>query len=191
MFVPAVLYIIWDGYFAGHGIWFFNTKYIATQPKIFNLPLEEVLFFFVVPYCCTFVYECVVCYFPKLQTNKTAETILWIIAFGSLITGLLHLKQWYTCSTFIFLASFIFIVMALRKYFHSFNSAAFLVAYAIILIPYAVVNGLLTAIPVVTYNNAHNLGIRVSTIPFEDAFYGLLLVMMNIVGYEKLRELKH
>jgi lycopene cyclase domain-containing protein len=188
MFIPAVVYIVWDGYFAGKGVWFFNKTYIATEPNIFNLPLEEILFFFVVPYCCTFVYECVVCYFPKLQTNKTSEAILWIIAFGSLIMGLLNLTKLYTSYTFILLAIFIFIVMAFRKYFVEFNCAAFLVAYALILIPYFVVNGFLTALPVITYNNTQNLGIRIFTIPFEDAFYGMLLVMMNIVGYEKLRK---
>ena len=64
---------------------------------------------------------------------------------------------------------------------------AFLISYAIVLIPFLIVNGFLTAIPVVLYNDAENLGIRIYTIPFEDAFYGMLLVMMNISIFEKLR----
>jgi lycopene cyclase domain-containing protein len=186
MVLPALFYILWDGYFAGEHIWFFNKLYIATKTNIYNLPLEEVLFFFIVPYCCTFVYECVCTYFPTLQSNKKADTFLWVLGFAMLIVGFFTLKLRYTSYTSLLLAIFIFIILAFRKYFASFNSTAFLVSYAIILIPYFVVNGFLTAIPVITYNDTENLATRIYTIPIEDAFYGMLLVMMNIVCYEKM-----
>jgi lycopene cyclase domain-containing protein len=186
MLLPALFYIIWDGYFVGEKIWFYNANYIATKTNIYNLPVEEILFFFVVPFCCTFVYECVRCYFPKLQSNKKADSFLWVLAFALLIVGFFTLKLRYTSYTSVFLAVFIFIVMGFRKYFTSFNSAAFLVSYAIILIPYFVVNGFLTALPVLIYDDTENLATRIYTMPVEDMFYGMLLVMMNVVGYEKL-----
>jgi lycopene cyclase domain-containing protein len=186
MLLPALFYIIWDGYFVGEKIWFYNANYIATKTNIYNLPVEEILFFFVVPFCCTFVYECVRCYFPKLQSNKKADSFLWVLAFTLLIVGFFTLKLRYTSYTSVFLAVFIFIVMGFRKYFTSFNSAAFLVSYAIILIPYFVVNGFLTALPVLIYDDTENLATRIYTMPVEDMFYGMLLVMMNVVGYEKL-----
>jgi len=74
-----------------------------------------------------------------------------------------------------------------RNFFRSFDAISFLVSYAICLIPFLVVNGFLTAIPVVLYNDAENLGRRIYTIPFEDCFYGMLLVLMNVVLFEKLR----
>ncbi|HMW27388.1 MAG TPA: lycopene cyclase domain-containing protein, partial [Ferruginibacter sp.] len=64
---------------------------------------------------------------------------------------------------------------------------SFLVSYLVCLVPFLIVNGFLTALPVVRYNDVENLGIRIHTIPFEDSFYGMLLVLMNIVIYEKLK----
>lgn len=53
-------------------------------------------------------------------------------------------------------------------------------------------NGLLTGSfitePIVWYNDAEKLGIRVETILIEDSIYGMLLVFMNI---ELSRFLKH
>jgi lycopene cyclase domain-containing protein len=184
MILPAIFYCIWDGIFANMHIWFFHEKYI-TGIFIFNLPIEEVLFFFVVPYCCIFIYECVRSYFPLLRSNKKADGFLWVLAFLLLIVGIISLKLYYTSYTSIFLAVFIFMIMGFRKYFAAFNSSAFLVAYSIILIPFLIVNGFLTAIPVITYNDTKNLATRIYTIPVEDIFYGMLLVMMNVVGYEK------
>ncbi len=185
MLLPALFYILWDAFFAHLSVWFFNEKYI-TGLYIFNLPVEEVLFFFVVPYCCTFIYECVRCYFPLLQKNTISNTILKILALGLLIIGLLHPKLYYTASTSVLLAIFIAIVLVFSTYFKSFNNTAFLISYAIILVPFLIINGLLTAIPVITYNNAFNTDVRIYTIPVEDVFYGMLLVLMNIVGYEKI-----
>ena len=57
-------------------------------------------------------------------------------------------------------------------------------AYLVALIPFYIVNGFLTAIPIVIYNNKENLSFRVGTIPFEDHFYLMSLLLMNIYLYE-------
>ncbi|MFC4262678.1 lycopene cyclase domain-containing protein [Ferruginibacter yonginensis] len=185
MLLPALFYIVWDVVFTHLNVWSFNTDYI-TNIRIVNLPVEEVLFFFVVPYCCTFIYECIRCYFPNIQSTKTAQNILYGLAITMLGIAIMFNHLYYTFYTAIFLAAFIFIVSMFKQAFASFNNTAFLIAYAIIIIPFMVVNGFLTAIPVVLYNNAENLGIRITTIPIEDTFYGMLLVIWNIILYEKL-----
>lgn len=68
----------------------------------------------------------------------------------------------------------------LRNKINSFRADVFLLAYLVSIVPFFVVNGLLTAIPVVIYNDTENLGLRLYTIPFEDIFYGMLLVLGNI-----------
>ena len=185
MIIPAVFYIVWDILFTKEGVWSFNENYI-TGIKIYNLPIEEVLFFFVVPYCCVFIYECVRCYFPKLQTTTTSKRIFILMSVLLLLIAALNQNKSYTFVTFILTATFLF-TYVFKKRYHSFNISAFLVSYLIILIPFLIINGLLTAIPVVLYNNQENLGIRLYTIPVEDIFYGMLLVMMNVAGLERGR----
>ena len=189
MLIPALLYILWDAYFTSKGVWYFNDAYI-TGVKLFNLPVEEVLFFFIVPYCCMFIYACIRSYFPNLSNKKNADVFLKLFAVLLLITGVFYFDKYYTSWTFIFTGTFIFLVYFLKPFFKGFDAVSFLVAYAICLIPFLIVNGFLTAIPVVQYNDAENLGIRIYTIPFEDSVYGMLLVLMNVLLYERLKNKK-
>lgn len=63
-----------------------------------------------------------------------------------------------------------------------------LITYLVILPFFFASNGLLTGslldAPIVWYNNEHNLRLRLTTIPIEDVFYGLLLILLNLALYE-------
>ncbi len=186
MLIPALFYIIWDSYFTYTGIWSFNEKY-NTGLYIYNLPVEEILFFIVVPYCCMFIYECIRYYFPAVKNKVAADVFLKCLGAVLLITGGIFYQKQYSSWTFIFNGLFIFTVYACRKYFNMFDAASFLMAYAVCLIPFLIVNGFLTALPVINYNHSQNFNTRIYTIPFEDAFYGMLLILMNVVIYERLK----
>ena len=95
MLIPAILYIAWDIYFTQNGMWSFNPEYV-TGINMYNLPLEEVLFFFVVPYCCVFIYACIRAYFPNLINKKYADQILMLLAIGLLIAGVINADKYYT-----------------------------------------------------------------------------------------------
>lgn len=63
----------------------------------------------------------------------------------------------------------------------------------IILVPFFIVNGILTGglgKTVVSYNPLHNLNIRLYTIPLEDAVYGFVLCILNIFFIERALERK-
>jgi lycopene cyclase domain-containing protein len=185
MILPALLYIAWDIFFTSEGVWSFNEKYV-TGVKIANLPIEEVLFFLLVPYCCVFIYECFRSYFPQMKNKREADWFLKGLAAILLILAFIFRHRYYSSWTFFLTALFIILIYTRRNFFKSFDAFSFLISYAIILLPFMLVNGLLTKIPVVVYNNAENMGIRVFTIPLEDVFYGMLLTLLNISIYEKI-----
>jgi lycopene cyclase domain-containing protein len=60
----------------------------------------------------------------------------------------------------------------------------FLLAYLVSMIPFLIVNGLLTGSfleePIVWYDDSQNLGIRIFTIPVEDTIYSLMMLLMTI-----------
>lgn len=186
MLLPALFFIIWDVCFTAIKVWSFNLNYI-TGLKIINLPIEEVLFFFIVPFCCLFIYECIRVYFPNLKKKINADIILKLLAIFLIIAGLFFYKKLYTSVTFIFCGVFILLIYFNKKIYRYFDATSFIIAFSIMLIPFLIVNGYLTSLPVVLYNKAQNLGIKISTIPLEDVVYGLLLMLMNVVLYEKIK----
>jgi lycopene cyclase domain-containing protein len=108
-----------------------------------------------------------------------------------IVTGLLNTDKYYTSWTGLGNGIFILLIYTLPNVFRNFRANYFLVSYAVILIPFLTVNGLLTSIPVVLYNHQENLDVRIYTIPVEDTFYGMLLILMNVTIYERLRRGKN
>ena len=186
--ITAAVFILWDIAFTSMGVWGFNPRYL-TGFYLFNLPIEEVLFFICIPYACVFTYYALNYLIEKDYLFPHQEFISFAIVISLFITGVYHLEKWYTATTFIALSAL------LAMHLHFFRPrfmGRFYFAYGVILIPFFIVNGILTGSwideQVVWYNDAENLGIRMGTIPVEDTFYGMLLIWMNVVIYEYLKE---
>ena len=182
--LTAIVFLIWDIYFTELKIWGFNPTYIIGK-YFYQLPLEEVFFFVAIPYASLFTYHCFSIFINK-QVLKVYENYitLFLLFFCSFI-GLLFYNKLYTFSTFISLA----ILLASLKYIFNVNWLnRFYFTFLIILIPFTIVNGILTGTginqPVVWYNDHENLGLRILTIPVEDVFYGMFLLLLNTSFYE-------
>lgn len=185
--VSSLLYIPWDILFTNKGIWGFNDTYFLGL-KLFNLPIEEWLFFICIPYACVFTHYALSYYFPNKELSKKTTTRLsYFLVVIFTIVVLLNYQKWYTATNFTYAIILIlgvqkFNIVLLQKYYLTF---------IIMLVPFLIVNGVLTGSfienEVVWYNNAENLNFRIFTIPIEDFTYAFTLILTNlsVVEYSK------
>ena len=185
--IPAVFFITWDTWFTSLGVWSFNNNY-TLGCRIINLPIEEWLFFIVIPYCSIFVYEVLKSYFPKADFTKQLLCIFIALDLFFVVLAILYNKNLYTFMNFTFNA-LVLTFLLLNKWFLE-HITHFFLTFVICLFPMIIVNGVLTSLPVVEYNTLHITGFKLYTIPFEDFFYYLLLLMMNLLIYQRLMQTK-
>jgi lycopene cyclase domain-containing protein len=182
IFAGAV-FIIWDHYFTHWGIWDFSRQY-TLGIWIWGLPLEEWLFFLTVPYATVFVYIVYPHYFRIPITETMLKIITLCLIISLLLVGIRYYDRLYTVVTFTLTS----VLLAWHWYYwQTRHLERVFVGWIINLVPFFLINGVLTALPVVVYNNNENLGIRLYTIPFEDTFYGFSLYLLVIEILEHWR----
>lgn len=184
----AVFFILWDVAFAAAGVWGFNERYI-TGLRVLSIPVEEIMFFICIPYACLFTYFALNQLIEKDHLFPHQELITSLLIVLLLIAGVYNIHRAYAAT--VFLATGLFLAYSMLKLRMRFMGR-FYVAFAALLIPFFVVNGYLTGLftdePVVWYNHEEILGIRIGTIPVEDAIYAMLMIVIPITICEKLEE---
>ncbi len=184
IFTMSILFIAWDIYFTAIGIWSFNHNYV-TGWFVAGLPWEEWLFFIIVPYACMFIYEVLRYFFPGIKFPRLAQAIALILAVLMLALAVVNSDKTYTVVVFALTATLL-LLATIWPVSRNWLSHFFL-TYLVTLIPFGMVNGVLTGMPVVEYNDAQNLGIRIMQIPVEDFAYLMSMMIMVTMIYEKLR----
>lgn len=185
--IVAVPFLIWDIWFTKIGVWGFNSAYLLGY-NIFNLPFEEVLFFICIPYASLFTHYALLYFFPKISLTKSiTHVITFLLLLISIVLVFLNLDKWYTVINFLlFGLLMLFSILSKTKLLQQFY-----LTFLVVLIPFLIVNGLLTgsfiAEEVVWYNNAENLGIRLGTIPIEDVFYAFTMLFSSHLLIEWLK----
>lgn len=179
----GALFVTWDVLFTQLGVWGFNDLYLVGVSAL-GLPIEEWLFFVTVPYACVFIYDCLNYFWPLFGKRTWARYVS--LACGA-VAGTLALvfhDRLYTAVACILTAG----CMAVAYRRNPPYLGAFFRAFAVALIPFFLVNGVLTGAltssPIVWYDDARNMGVRIGTIPLEDAFYLLSLLWLVIAQYE-------
>ncbi len=189
----ALFFIPMDIAFTHLGIWGFNDAFIL-GPRPLGLPIEEWLFFLCIPFACVFIYACLV-KLVQVRDSLPWKMLAWGLAFGGLLMALFNIDRTYTlvkvgaCSLFL-----IYHLLSTKGR----GIGNLMAAYLISEIPFLLVNGVLTSAPVVWYNNAENMGIRLSdltgiaflNIPVEDNWYSLLMLLITVHVMERIQARK-
>lgn len=178
LLITGLLFLGWDILFTVKGVWSFNPRYVIGL-SLFGLPVEEMLFFVTVPFSCLFIYACL-SYYVRWRMKSTMIVSVNIAGVCMASLFLYHDKL-YTLVTFSLLLT---VTVLLQFVFKVKWLDRFYLAYLVMLIPFYIVNGILTSWPVVLYNNTENMGIRIGTIPLEDHFYLMTLLLMNTGFFE-------
>ena len=179
--IVGAAYIAWDVFAARNGHWWFNHQHTGTF-RLYGLPLGEILFFFTVPFSCLFIYQVVEAYFRE-RTLRIPQWIWLIPAFGAAAAAAVFRQNGYTFLVMLSVAAF-FLLATASPILRSFH---FWLALGLSLVAFLIVNGVLTALPIVGYGDEAIWGVRVYTIPLEDFFYCISLLGFNILLYRFLR----
>lgn len=187
--VMVLIFIPWDIFFSQQNVWWFNEDYTLGF-TILHLPIEEWLFFFIIPYACVFIYESLNYYFKKNPLNNLSPIIYLVLGITLIVVGLLNNNRLYTFITF----SLSGIASLMIYHFKPFWKGRFLRMYLISWIPFLIINGALTGAftkaAVVNYDPAEFMGVRIFTIPIEDSIYSFLMLLIVIAVYEWSRKTK-
>jgi len=191
IFPISFLFILWDILFTKNQIWGFTMEYISSI-KLINLPIEEVLFFILVPFACVFIYEVVKHYFPNLKVSTFIKPFNFTFIGLGIILIINGIGNWYTCSA---VSSSILLVLIFGVFLKKEWYGWFVVGFLVALIPFLIVNGILTGAvtpkPIVWYSENHIVGWRIITIPVEDIYYNMTLLLPITAIFEFLKKNKH
>jgi len=187
-FLVALVFIGWDAWFTKIGVWWFNDRYLLGI-RILDLPVEEILFFFCIPFSCIFTYFCLDKFFT-LDWKPLPERIFVIISIAAaLVLGFYFNDKIYTCITFFSTAITLSVLYFVLKVEWLGKSS---LIYLLLMPGFLMVNGILTGTglesPIVNYNPDHFIGIRILTIPIEDTVYGYILILWNIYLFNRFKK---
>jgi lycopene cyclase domain-containing protein len=185
----AVIFLIWDYWFTKIGVWGFNPDYL-TGFYLGNLPIEEVLFFICIPFCCVFSYFAFQYLVKKNPLDKIQRILTFILIVVLLIIAVTNYNRLYTSITF-FSMSFYLSYLVYKNVNLSYHYLSYLFILPFFILSNGVLTGSFLVDPIVWYNDAENLGVRLFNIPIEDTIYGMLLIFLNIELFNYFKRKNH
>lgn len=174
----SVPFVLLDSISHSRGWWAYNPDFV-TGLHFLGLPLEEIAFFFVVPFACLYIYHALAILRPDAAWQWRLGRVLgWALLGAAVVLAVIEPRE----RTLFDLALFLTIgLVALRRPFSRAEVTWLMIVVGLFLI----VNTILTALPIVTYDTAYGSRFRIGTIPFEDALYNFSLLLLCLTVWRQ------
>ncbi|BBG24916.1 lycopene cyclase domain-containing protein [Sulfuracidifex tepidarius] len=185
MVMVAPLYLVWDFLATWKDSWSFNPHWVLGV-YVVDLPVEEVLFFFVTPFATLLIYDFVMCKFKEREINFITRRKVTISALVLLFLDVLFTGYSYTFVDLIYVSASLLLSNVLDP--DMLRSTNYWLFVALTYIPFLVFDYFLTSLPVVIYGPHSILGIRIVTIPIEDALYSFSMMNFYTLFYRQGRK---
>lgn len=168
-------FIIWDIWAASEGHWLFNDRYVLDS-RFFGLPIEEIVFFFSVPFATTYSYLALKKYIKDREPLKLKGPT--VIGFAGLLAvlAITQMGRAYTVSAL--LAVIITLVVLWQQ--RLLARSSFWWFQLVLLGQFLIANTILTALPIIEYGESAIVGFRIGTIPVEDFLFNFAFINLYL-----------
>ncbi len=184
----ALPFIAWDIWFTAQGVWWFDSSYTLGF-RLAGLPIEEWLFFIFIPFSCIFTYYCVDKYYQLAWLQGFNNLIVFVSVIICAVVALVYQDRMYTHLTAV-------VTILTLVYLHFIKRADWIgkasFVFSCLMLGFFPVNGVLTGTglpsPIVNYNPEEFLGIRILSIPIEDAVYGYSQFLLVLYFFKRFKK---
>lgn len=191
--IPATLFtgaifVMWDRRFIELGIWAFNPEY-TTGIQLLKVPVEEWFSFIVIPWSAVYIYEWLKIRFENFEKPNLFVIVSLIGFIAMAVLAYTYRRAMFSFFTF-FLAAIYLGYTTFRNRFKK-SMTKFYLTFFIMLLPFAVVSGVMSRMRIVNYSTKHIMNINLADFPIEKFAYLFLLLLINITIYEYLNERRY
>lgn len=174
----SVPFVLLDSLSHTRGWWAYEARFI-TGPRVLGLPIEELLFFFVVPFACLYLYSALRQMLPDQAVRRIWlwRSLIATFMVAAAVLAFLEPRERTVFDGCLFIA--VAAVTALRS-----PKRVEVVWLMLIIGLFLVVNSVLTALPIVTYDEAFGSRYRLGTIPFEDVLYNFSFLVLCLAAWQ-------
>lgn len=161
----------------------FNSEY-TIRVNILQLPVEEILFHFLLAFAGLNVYVVLNERFPKNSLEKFSLSV------SNLLLGVLVAMLFFTHTKVysIVVFSVLFLMLFYVEYVNKLRfTYKFYRAYAVMLIPFCLLYALICGLPILTYSVGETINLKLGVVPFEGFFYLMGILLLSVYLFELVK----